>query len=117
MKREAAMRAAKVAVDRDRAISAVSSWNLDVHSGRKPASYPTIGGAIAAGTPWLSYMCPGCRQVGDVDLRTLDIHERAPISAVIQKLRCGCSDNPPFVKLLELREARVEVTRRTDRRA
>jgi hypothetical protein len=39
----------------------------------KPAAlwfYPTIGAAIAAGLPWLSFSCPGCGQFGAVDLRT-----------------------------------------------
>ena len=31
--------------------------------------YPTIGAAIAAGFPWLTFSCPGCRMVGTVDLR------------------------------------------------
>jgi hypothetical protein len=31
--------------------------------------YPTIGAAIAAGLPWLSFSCPACGQFGSVDLR------------------------------------------------
>jgi len=34
--------------------------------------YPTIGAAIRAGLPWLSFSCPTCRQWGSFDLRALD---------------------------------------------
>jgi hypothetical protein len=45
--------------------------------------YPTIGAAIAAGLPWLSFSCQACDQFGSIDLRTLDRHPGASISSLI----------------------------------
>src|SRR6476659_7079447 len=50
----------------------VEIWNARQAGGRALWFYPTIGAAIAAGVPWLSFSCPGCGQFGSVDLRTLD---------------------------------------------
>ena len=61
--------------------------------------YPTIGAAIAAGVPWLSFTCPGCGQFGSVDLRTLDRHPGAAISSLIPSLLCRRCSPAPFVKL------------------
>src|SRR5262245_53793702 len=52
----------------------VAVWNARQAGGRALWFYPTIGAAIAAGFPWLTYSCPACRQFGSVDLRTLDRH-------------------------------------------
>jgi hypothetical protein len=41
--------------------------------GRALWLYPTVGAAIAAGLPWLSFSCPACGQFGSVNLRTLDV--------------------------------------------
>jgi hypothetical protein len=49
----------------------VASWNARQAGGRALWFYPTIGAAIAAGLPWLSFACPACGQFGSVDLRTL----------------------------------------------
>jgi hypothetical protein len=76
-----------------------SSWPIRP-SARELWFYPTIGAAIAAGVPWLTYSCPACQQVGAVDLRTLDRHPGAAISSVIPSLSCRrCSPNAPFAKL------------------
>jgi hypothetical protein len=62
--------------------------------------YPTIGAAIAAGLPWLTFYCPACTVVGSVDLRTLDRHQGAAISSMIPFLSCRrCSPHAPFAKL------------------
>jgi hypothetical protein len=47
----------------------VAIWNARQAGGRELWFYPTIGAAIAAGPPWLTYSCPACQQVGSVDLR------------------------------------------------
>jgi hypothetical protein len=31
-----------------------------------------IGTAIAAGHPWLTFLCPACQRIGEIDLRRLD---------------------------------------------
>lgn len=81
----------------------VSIWNARQAGGRELWFYPTIGAAIAAGYPWLSFSCPACQQVGTVDLRTLDRHPGAAISSLIQALSCRrCVPNAPFPKLERL---------------
>jgi hypothetical protein len=78
----------------------VSIWNARQAGGRVLWFYPTIGAAIAAGVPWLSFSCPACQQVGAVDLRTLDRHPGASISSLIPAVSCRrCSPNAPFAKL------------------
>ena len=78
----------------------VEIWNARQAGGRELWFYPTIGAAIAAGLPWLTYSCPGCRMVGSVDLRTLDRHPGASISSLIPSLSCRrCSPHAPFAKL------------------
>ncbi len=78
----------------------VAIWNARQAGGRELWFYPTIGAAIAAGFPWLTFSCPGCRMVGSVDLRTLDRHPGASISGLIPSLSCRrCSPHPPFAKL------------------
>src|SRR6516164_10255559 len=61
----------------------VSIWNARQAGGRELWFYPTIGAAIAAGFPWVTFSCPGCQTVGSVDLRTLDRHPGASISSLI----------------------------------
>ena len=55
--------------------------------------YRTIGAAIAAGVPWLSFSCPACAQFGSIDLRTLDRHPGASISSLIPSVACHASTN------------------------
>jgi hypothetical protein len=59
----------------------VAIWNARQAGGRALWFYPTIGAAIAAGLPWLSFSCPACGQFSSVDLRTLDRHPGAAISS------------------------------------
>jgi hypothetical protein len=86
----------KAAVD---AQKIVEIWNARQAGRRALWFYPTIGAAIAAGFPWLTYSCPGCQMVGSVDLR-IDRHPGASISSLIPSLSCRrCSPNAPFAKL------------------
>ena len=83
----------------------VAIWIARQAGGRALWFYPTIGAAIAAGFPWLSFSCPGCGMVGSVDVRKLDRHPGASISSLIPSLSCRrCSPNPPFAKLESLAE-------------
>jgi hypothetical protein len=78
----------------------VAIWNARQAGGRALWFYPTIGAAIAAGLPWLSFSCPACGQWGSVDLRTLDRHPGGAISSLIPLLSCRrCSPNAPFAQL------------------
>jgi hypothetical protein len=81
----------------------VAIWNARQSGGRALWFYPTIGAAIAAGVPWLSFPCPACGQFGSVDLRSLDRHPGASISSLIPSVSCRrCSPNAPFAKLERL---------------
>jgi hypothetical protein len=69
--------------------------------GRELWFHLRIGAAIATGYRWLAFTCPACRQIGEIDLRTLDQHLAATIESLIPALSCRrCRPNPPFVKLL-----------------
>jgi hypothetical protein len=66
----------------------VAIWNARQAGGRALWFYPTIGAAIAARVPWLSFSCPACGQFGSVDMRTLDRHPGAAISSLIPSVSC-----------------------------
>jgi hypothetical protein len=81
----------------------VALWNARAARARRPSFYPTFGTVMAAGTPLLTFMCPACQQVSEVDLRTFDRHSDASVSSVIPELSCRrCSPNPPFAALMKL---------------
>ena len=65
---------------------------------RRAIADPTIGAAVAADFPWLSFSCPACGQFSSVDLRMLDWHEDTAISTIIRSVSCECSPNAPFAK-------------------
>jgi hypothetical protein len=78
----------------------VAVWNARQVGGRALWFYPTIGAAIAAGLPWLTFSRPGCGQCASLDLRTFDRHPGGAISGLIPSLSCRrCSPNAPFAKL------------------
>jgi hypothetical protein len=63
-------------------LSAGGAWN-ERQAKRMPTLFsPTIGTAIAAGYWFLRARCPACRSTGDVDLRTLDWHRGAAVTAL-----------------------------------
>src|SRR5215208_432363 len=88
------------------AVEAVTKWNklMERSAARhRPGWSPMIGVAIAARFYFLDVFCPGCRQVKQVDLRTLDRHRQTTLHGLIPKLSCkNCKRNPPFAKLLRL---------------
>jgi hypothetical protein len=61
----------------------VAIWNGRRAKGRELWFHLRIGAAIAAGHPWLSFYCPGCQQIGEIDLRTLDRHPNATIESLV----------------------------------
>jgi hypothetical protein len=86
----------------------VGIWNARKAGNRALWFYPTIGAAILAGYPVLSFYCPACQQIGEVDLRNLDRHRGATIESLIPALSCRrCCPNPPFAKLLGLSDLPV----------
>jgi hypothetical protein len=49
------------------------------------------------------FLLPGCKQIGEIDLRRLDRDPNATIESLVLSLSCRrCRPNPPFVKLLGL---------------
>jgi hypothetical protein len=69
---------------------------------------PTIGAAITAGYWFLRARCPACRTTGDVDLRALDCHPGAAVTALIPALSCRpCRLNAPFAELVCLSKLSV----------
>jgi hypothetical protein len=100
---EAAARAKRAETERKATADAqkiVAIWNARQAGGRALWFYPTIGAAIAAGLPWLSFSCPACQQVGSVDLRKFDRHPGGAISSLVPSLSCRrCWPNAPFARL------------------
>jgi hypothetical protein len=81
----------------------VAIWNGRRAKGRELGFHLRIGAAIAAGHLWLTFICPACQQIREIDLRTLDRHPNATIESLVLSLSCRrYHPNPPFVKLLEL---------------
>ena len=108
---QAAEEAARSAAERymvTRARKVVEIWNArsDLFF------YPTIRAAVAAGCPWLDYMCPACCRIGEIDLREVDRHPDASISSLIQELSCrSCQPNPPFARLVRLKSQSAQSAR------
>ena len=81
----------------------VAIWNGGRAKGRELWFHLRIGAAIAAGHPWLTFVCPACLQIGEIDLRMLDRHPKATIESLVPSLSCRrCRPNAPFVKLVGL---------------
>src|ERR1700733_6753316 len=60
----------------------IGEWN-ERQAKRMPMLFsPTIAAAITAGYWFLRARCPACRTTGDVDLRTLDWHRGAAVTAL-----------------------------------
>jgi hypothetical protein len=109
------MRAAKL-IDELRAASqrarlkaetafAVAAFNVRVLTPSPVAFYPTIGAAISARRCFLVCECPGCGQLGGIDLRKLDRHRGASIESLIPLLSCRqCRPNAPFARIIGLRK-------------
>ena len=86
----------------------VAVWN-ERQAKRMPMLFsPTIGAAITAGYWFLRARCPACRTTGDVDLRSLDWHRGAAVTALTSALSCrSCRPNAPFAELVCLSKSSV----------
>ena len=74
------------AANRALALGAVTRWNtlMERSAARhKPDWSPMTGVAIAARFYFLDVLCPGCRQLKQVDLRKLERHERTTLHGLI----------------------------------
>src|SRR6202166_1640226 len=86
----------------------VAVWN-ERQVKRMPMLFsPTIGAAITAGYWFLRARCPACRATGDADLRELDWHRGAAVTALTRALSCrSCRPNTPFAELVCLSKSSV----------
>ena len=87
------------------AVEAVTRWNKLMErsaSRHKPGWSPMVGVAVAAKFYFLDVFCPGCRQIKQFDLRTLDRHERTTLHGLIPLLSQSCQPQPPFARLVRL---------------
>jgi hypothetical protein len=76
-------------------------WNMALAAGWRSIFYPSVGTALATGCHWLHVVCPACQQLGEVDLRKVDIHPNASIGTVVRAMSCKrCSPHPPFARPL-----------------
>ena len=79
----------------------VAVWNERQAKPMPMLFSPTIGAAITAGYWFLRARSPACRTAGDVDLRTLDWHRGATVTALTPALSCrSCRPNAPFAELV-----------------
>src|SRR5579864_9421485 len=99
--REAAARRATEKQSLEDADHLITVWN-ERQAKQMPMLFsPTIGAAITAGYWFLRARCPACRTTGDVDLRTLDWHHGAAVTALTAALSCrSCRPNAPFAELV-----------------
>jgi hypothetical protein len=82
-----------------------NAWSLRGMNGRLsecPCCYHRpIGAALAANHWFLHVRCPACRTTRSIDLRQLDWHLDATVTALIPKLSCrSCQPNAAFAELL-----------------
>ena len=74
---------------------------MSLASGWRTIFSPSVGTALATGCHWLHVVCPACQQMGEADLRAIDIHPNASIGAVVRAMSCKrCSPHPPFARPL-----------------
>jgi hypothetical protein len=100
---EVRARAAVEAKDEREAKRVVAIWNARRAKGRHLWFHLTIGAAVIAERPWLTFVCPACQVIGQVDLRTLDRHPAATVESLIPSLSCRrCVPNAPFVRLIRI---------------
>jgi hypothetical protein len=89
-----------------RAKEIVDIWNARRAAGAEVWMYPTVAAALAAGCPWLHFICTECQQRYAVDLRALERHGGSSISSAIPEIAC-----PQCQRLGEVRLFRLSPTR------
>ncbi|HMJ45038.1 MAG TPA: hypothetical protein VK522_22470 [Pseudolabrys sp.] len=82
---------------------AVAVFNVRAKTEWAILAWPTFRAAFAAKRYFLTALCPGCKQVACLDLRTVSYHPDASINCLIPHLSCQrCCPNPPFAKITGL---------------
>jgi hypothetical protein len=86
----------------------VAEWNARQERRMPMLFSPTIDAVLTAKHWFLHVRCPACRTTSCVDLRKLDWHPNAAVTALIPKLSCrGCRPNAPFAELLKLSQTSI----------
>jgi hypothetical protein len=115
--KEAARRRATDAQVLEDAERLITAWN-ERQAQRMPMLFsPTIGAAIAAQYWFLWILCPACRTINAIDLRTLDRHRDAAVTSLIPALSCrSCRPNAPFAELVRLSRTSIADEMREEHR-
>lgn len=83
----------------------VKRWNDMLQARMSPGYSPSIGVAIEARFYFLDVLCPGCRQIKQVDLRGLDRHPRTRLENLVPQLRCrDCRRSGPMPRIVGISE-------------
>ncbi len=99
--RAAREQAKRARLKRGTAKRVMALWNAALAAGWRTIFYPTVGTALDTGCHFLHVVCPACHQLGELDLRTIDIHPNAPLGAVVRRMSCRrCCPHPPFARPL-----------------
>jgi hypothetical protein len=85
MERQRRERGAQELVERTRLKRAAAKhtmalWNAALAAGWRTIFYPSVGTALTTGCHWLHVVCPACQQIGETDLRKIDIHPHASLA-------------------------------------
>ncbi len=76
-------------------------WNTALAAGWRTIFYLTVGTALVTGCNFLHVVCSSCQQMGETDLRKIDIHPKASLGTVVRAMSCKrCSPHPPFARPL-----------------
>ena len=87
--REALEQSERTRLKRAAAKHIMALWNAALAAGWRTIFYPAVGTALATGCHWLHVVCPACQQLGETDLRQIDIHPNASLGTVVR--RCPAS--------------------------
>ena len=106
--KEAAARRALGPQFTENSVKLIEAWNARQAAHMPMLFSPTIEAAITAGYWFLRARCPACRTTGDIDLRRLDWHRGAAVTALTPALSCrSCRPNAPFAELVCLSKSSV----------
>ena len=99
--REALEQSERTRLERAAMKHAMGFWNAALAAGWRSIFYPSVGTALSTGCHWLHVVCPACQQLGETDLREIDIHPNASIATIVRAMSCKrCSPHPPFARQL-----------------
>ena len=71
--REALAQSERSRLKRATAKHVMSLWNSALAAGWRTIFYPTVGTALVTGCNFLHVVCPACQQMGETDLRKINV--------------------------------------------